>query len=187
MKPSLTVALPTFNPRQDFLDRVMASLRAQTVPPSQWDLLLVDNNSNPPLADLVDLSWHPRASVLVERTQGKMHAIAAAFRNTRTDLVMFLDDDTVAAPDLIAETLKIGDLHVTLGTWSPRVELDLEDKNAIVPQPLRQMLSERLIENLGALNVKLTPPDVAAISNAVPANAVKGTRYPEAQMASLYI
>ena len=45
----------------------------------------------------------------------------------------------------------------------------------------------RLIENLGALNVKLTPTDVAAISNAVPANAVKGTRYPEAQMASLYI
>lgn len=45
----------------------------------------------------------------------------------------------------------------------------------------------RLIENLGALNVTLTPADVAAISNMVPANAVKGTRYPEAQMASLYI
>ena len=45
----------------------------------------------------------------------------------------------------------------------------------------------RLLENLGALNVKLTPADIAAISSAVPANAVKGTRYPEAQMASLYI
>ena len=45
----------------------------------------------------------------------------------------------------------------------------------------------RLLENLGALNVRLTPADIAAISSAVPANAVKGTRYPEAQMASLYI
>lgn len=45
----------------------------------------------------------------------------------------------------------------------------------------------RLLENLGALNVRLTPADIAAISSAVPTNAVKGTRYPEAQMASLYI
>jgi aryl-alcohol dehydrogenase-like predicted oxidoreductase len=45
----------------------------------------------------------------------------------------------------------------------------------------------RLLENLGALKVTLTPADIAAISSAVPANAVKGTRYPEAQMASLYI
>jgi glycosyltransferase involved in cell wall biosynthesis len=146
MSVSLTVALPTYNPRQDFLDRVLASLRAQTVPAAQWDLLLVDNNSTPPLSALVDLSWHPRARVLVEPTQGKMHAVAAAFTNSHTDLVMFLDDDTVAAPDLIAETLAIGARHTMLGTWSPRVELDLEDKTAEVPPRLRQMLSERLID-----------------------------------------
>jgi aryl-alcohol dehydrogenase-like predicted oxidoreductase len=46
---------------------------------------------------------------------------------------------------------------------------------------------ERLLENLGALNVKLSEADLARISQAVPAGAVKGTRYPEAQMASLYI
>jgi aryl-alcohol dehydrogenase-like predicted oxidoreductase len=45
----------------------------------------------------------------------------------------------------------------------------------------------RLLENLGALKVTLTPADMAAIASAVPAGAVKGTRYPEAQMGSLYI
>jgi aryl-alcohol dehydrogenase-like predicted oxidoreductase len=45
----------------------------------------------------------------------------------------------------------------------------------------------RLLENIGALNVKLSDGDMAEISNAVPAGAVKGTRYPEGQMASLYI
>jgi aryl-alcohol dehydrogenase-like predicted oxidoreductase len=46
---------------------------------------------------------------------------------------------------------------------------------------------QRLTENLGALDVKLSDSEVAEISSAVPKGAVKGTRYPEAQMASLYI
>jgi len=46
---------------------------------------------------------------------------------------------------------------------------------------------ERLAENLGALDVRLSDSEMAEISDAVPKGAVKGTRYPEAQMASLYI
>jgi aryl-alcohol dehydrogenase-like predicted oxidoreductase len=45
----------------------------------------------------------------------------------------------------------------------------------------------RLDENIGALKVKLTPNEVAEISDAVPPGSAKGTRYPEAQMPSLYI
>ena len=143
---TLAVALPTYNPRRDYLQRVVESLRAQTVSPEGWEFLLVDNNSSPPVDGTVDLSWHPHARVLVETTQGKMHAIVSAFRNTRTDLVMFLDDDTVAAPDLIEHTLRIAEQHTMLGTWSPRVELELEDSTASLPPPLRQLLSERLVE-----------------------------------------
>jgi aryl-alcohol dehydrogenase-like predicted oxidoreductase len=46
---------------------------------------------------------------------------------------------------------------------------------------------KRMLENVGALNVTLTPAELAEITGAVPADAVKGSRYPEAQMASLYI
>jgi len=47
--------------------------------------------------------------------------------------------------------------------------------------------SARLQDNIGALNVTLSKADLDEISGAVPKGAVKGTRYPEAQMASLYI
>jgi len=47
--------------------------------------------------------------------------------------------------------------------------------------------SKRLAENIGALGVTLTSADLAEISAAVPPGSAKGTRYPEAQMASLYI
>jgi hypothetical protein len=144
--PSLTVVIPTYNPRLDHFERVLASLGEQTVPVSNWDLLVVDNNSKPPLAGQIDISWHPRAEVLVETTQGKMHAIRAAFRHTRTDLVMFLDDDTVAKADLLEQTLSIASQHTMLGAWSPRVELEFEDPAAAPPTRLRSLLSERLIE-----------------------------------------
>lgn len=143
---SLTVALPTYNPRLDHLERVLQSLRTQTVPVASWDLLIVDNNSKPPLAPQIDISWHPRGKVIVETTQGKMHAIKRAFAETKTDLVMFLDDDTVAKADLIEQTLRIGAKHTTLGTWSPRVELEFEDPKAAPPPRLRVMLSERVID-----------------------------------------
>lgn len=146
MSHSLAVVLPTYNPHAEYLARVLASLREQTVGPANWQLLVVDNNSNPPLEGRVDLSWHPHASLLLEPTQGKMHAIKAAFANTRTDLVMFLDDDTVADRDLVAETLAIAGQHSMLGVWSPRVDLELEDRSANVPTRLRAILSERIIE-----------------------------------------
>jgi aryl-alcohol dehydrogenase-like predicted oxidoreductase len=46
---------------------------------------------------------------------------------------------------------------------------------------------ERLVENLGALAVSLSKSDVEEISNAIPAGAAAGTRYPEQQMKSLYL
>jgi aryl-alcohol dehydrogenase-like predicted oxidoreductase len=45
----------------------------------------------------------------------------------------------------------------------------------------------RLQENLGALNVKLGPADVARIGEAVPMGAAAGLRYPEAQLKGVYI
>ena len=46
--------------------------------------------------------------------------------------------------------------------------------------------AKRLDENLGALNVKLSPEEVARMSAAVPAEAAAGTRYPEAAMKAVY-
>ncbi len=56
----------------------------------------------------------------------------------------------------------------------------------VIPIPGTKQ-KKRLLENIGALDVKLSDAEVAEISNAVPAGSAKGTRYPEAQMASLYI
>jgi aryl-alcohol dehydrogenase-like predicted oxidoreductase len=56
----------------------------------------------------------------------------------------------------------------------------------VIPIPGTKQ-KKRLLENIGALDVKLSDGELAEITSAVPAGAVKGTRYPEGQMASLYI
>jgi aryl-alcohol dehydrogenase-like predicted oxidoreductase len=56
----------------------------------------------------------------------------------------------------------------------------------VIPIPGTKQ-KKRMMENIGALSVKLSDADLKEIADAVPKGAAKGTRYPEAQMASLYI
>jgi aryl-alcohol dehydrogenase-like predicted oxidoreductase len=56
----------------------------------------------------------------------------------------------------------------------------------IIPIPGTKR-KERLVENLGALQVELSKADMAEISAAIPPGAAAGTRYPEGQMKSLFL
>jgi aryl-alcohol dehydrogenase-like predicted oxidoreductase len=56
----------------------------------------------------------------------------------------------------------------------------------IVPIPGTKR-KERLEENLHAIDVKLSPAEVAELSVAFPVGAAAGTRYPEGQMKTVYV
>jgi aryl-alcohol dehydrogenase-like predicted oxidoreductase len=56
----------------------------------------------------------------------------------------------------------------------------------IIPIPGTKR-KERLLENLGALQVSLSAADLAEIADAIPVGAAAGLRYPEAQMKSVYL
>jgi aryl-alcohol dehydrogenase-like predicted oxidoreductase len=56
----------------------------------------------------------------------------------------------------------------------------------VIPIPGTKRV-ERLEENLGALDVKLTPEEIAGIAEAVPVGSAAGTRYPAGGMKGVYI
>jgi aryl-alcohol dehydrogenase-like predicted oxidoreductase len=56
----------------------------------------------------------------------------------------------------------------------------------VIPIPGTKQIT-RLEENLGALNVRLTPAEIETISTAIPIGAAAGTRYPEGGMRGVYL
>ena len=114
MPLSVSVVICTHNPRADYLAQALASLRAQTLPLDQWELIIVDNASRVPVAARVDLSWHPRANLLSESTPGLTVARLRGIGAAAAPLIVFVDDDNALAPDYLAQA-------AALAAASPRI------------------------------------------------------------------
>jgi len=102
--PSITVAVCTRN-RPEMLGRLLGSLSDQVVAPHE--LLVIDNApSTPETRELVRTQF-PVARYLVEHAQGLDFARNRALRESNADIVAYIDDDAVAAPDWIAQTAAV--------------------------------------------------------------------------------
>ena len=129
MSPPLFVALCTHQPRTDYLAATMAALRAQTLPLTSWRLLVVDNASIIPLADTLDLGWHPAARIVREEKLGTAHARHRALDEARAagaDLILFVDDDNLLAPDYLATGIALGESWPQLGAWGGQLLPEFE-------------------------------------------------------------
>ncbi len=123
MIPDLSVILCTHNPRLPLLQRVLRALRAQTLSPTQWELIIVDNNSAPPvILASEDSDWHPHLRLINEPQQGLTHARACGIKASRADLLVFVDDDNILRNDYLERALAISQSHPFLGAWGGSIE-----------------------------------------------------------------
>ena len=114
----LSVVVCTHNPRPDYFPQCLDALRCQTLAPNCWELLVVDNRSNEPVADCVDLSWHPVARVVREEMLGLTPARLRGIRETTGGLLVFVDDDNVLDADFLETAGRIAEEKAFLGSWS---------------------------------------------------------------------
>lgn len=117
MTHRLSVILCTHNPRTDYLQRTLEALRAQTLGSAAYELIIVDNASREPVAGRFDLSWHPAARVVVEPATGLTAARLRGIAEAVSELVVWVDDDNLLAPDYLAEAVRLGDAFPQLGVW----------------------------------------------------------------------
>jgi glycosyltransferase involved in cell wall biosynthesis len=113
----LSVIICSHNPRADFLCRTLNSLRQQTLPLENWELLLVDNASAQSLATSWDLSWHPHAKHIAESQLGLSVARQRGMLESASDLFVFLDDDTPLEESYLTRALEIKRTWPMLGVW----------------------------------------------------------------------
>jgi Glycosyl transferase family 2 len=116
-----SIVICAHNPRPDYLDRVLQALRDQTLPHEKWELLIVDNASEAALASRWDISWHPHGRHIREEELGLAAARRRGMAEAVADILVFVDDDNVLAPDYLSEALRIGQEWPELGTWGAGV------------------------------------------------------------------
>jgi glycosyltransferase involved in cell wall biosynthesis len=128
--PAISVVICTHNPRYDYLDRVLAALRAQTFDKSEWELLLVDNHSTESLASKWDITWNPLGRHIRESQVGLTNARLCGIREAAADLLVFVDDDNLLSPNYLEDCLEIANDFPQLGAWGGNVSGSFE-----VPPP----------------------------------------------------
>ncbi len=114
----ISVIICTHNPHPGRLDRTLSGLRAQTLPASQWECLIVDNASAPALA--CNPQNFQNLRVTREPRPGLTHARRRGLRETSSALCIFADDDNVLAPDYLEQALNLAASHPRVGAFGGR-------------------------------------------------------------------
>lgn len=114
----LSVIICSHNPRPAYFAKCLEGLRWQTFPPGAWELVIIDNRSDMPLAESIDLAWHPGARVLREETLGLTPARLRGIRESKGELLVFVDDDNVLDADFLETAQRIMEERPYLGSWS---------------------------------------------------------------------
>ena len=79
----LSVVICTHNPRPDYFPRCLNALRSQTLSPDLWELVVVDNRSDGPGVERIDLSWHLTARIVREESSASLLPACAASARRR--------------------------------------------------------------------------------------------------------
>jgi glycosyltransferase involved in cell wall biosynthesis len=131
----LTVIICTHNPCQEYLSRTLFALQSQTLDKTDWELIIIDNASEVPVASNYNLAWHPLGRHVAEPQLGLTPARLRGISEARTNLLVFVDDDNLLDPDYLEVADSIQNVHSMLGAWggSYRGEFEIPPPQWLLP------------------------------------------------------
>lgn len=138
----ISVIIPVYNPPDDHLNATLAALRGQTLPVTDWELVVVDNRSVPPVGSAA-AGWHPHGKVVREEKPGLVAARHRGFKETTGDVIVVIDQDNVLDPDYLEKVLQISSTHPWLGAWGGVMTPRFERPDLAPPQSLYPLLTLR--------------------------------------------
>ena len=137
----LSVIVCTHNPRPEYFRRLIDSLTRQTLPRDEWELLVIDNASDQPLAGVWDLSWHPNARHIREDELGLTAARLRGIKESHGQLIVYVDDDNVIPEDYLTLALEIQRNNPYIAVFGAGA---LDPEFELPPTPKVQCLVPRL-------------------------------------------
>jgi glycosyltransferase involved in cell wall biosynthesis len=95
--PKVSVIIPTYN-RKWFLLETLSSLSKQSLNPSDYEVIIVDDGSTESVQDVIGEGYPFRLRYIYQTNKGDAEARNTGAMNSTADLLVFLDDDIVVAP-----------------------------------------------------------------------------------------
>ncbi|HID97450.1 MAG TPA: glycosyltransferase family 2 protein [Thermodesulfobacteriaceae bacterium] len=106
--PRISVIICTHNPDPELFCKVLSGLRRQTLERTVWELVVVDNASDPPVAVMPCMGGvDGDARVVREERPGLVFARCTGTLYAAGEILVFLDDDNFLKPDYLERALNI--------------------------------------------------------------------------------
>jgi GT2 family glycosyltransferase/peptidoglycan/xylan/chitin deacetylase (PgdA/CDA1 family) len=117
----LSVIIPTYN-RRKLLEDTLAALTRQDLAPSEFEVIVVNDGSSDDTESFLARANPPfRFSYVTQRNAGQAAARNTGMRVARGDVLVFLDDDIVAARQLLSVHAAAHDRHENVVAFGPVV------------------------------------------------------------------
>ena len=125
----LTVIVPAHNPHEERLRLTLAGLASQSIDPTVWETVLVDNASTRFPGPEAYADVQPSNLRLVHEPRlGLAFARMGGFASALGEFAVLVDDDNVLDPNYLAHVLALFDAHPELGVAGgkslPRFEVE---------------------------------------------------------------
>ena len=140
--PLISVILCTYNPNKDLLEWALESVAKQTLDKSHFEVIVVDNNSSPPLTrKSMNNSDNLPLRIIRESKQGLTFSRCAGIAEASANLLVFMDDDNHLDPDYLENAIAIS-------AREPRIGLYGGISRAVLERPVHPW-KEKVIPHLG--------------------------------------
>jgi len=124
--PIVSVVVCTRNPRSRVLCRTIEHLVNQNVSADDWEAIVVDNASDPPVASILE-PWRDRIRVVVHPELGLTSARLRGVREAVGELLVFVDDDNLLDPDYLATAIELARRYPAVGVFGGRISPEFEE------------------------------------------------------------
>jgi glycosyltransferase involved in cell wall biosynthesis len=126
MTKGVSIIVSTFNGSGNLYDTIQHIAAQQLPPGTEWELIIVDNNSSDNSAEVAQQAWETFGpagvgfKVITEKKPGKLYALQYAIKEAVYEYLVICDDDNWLAPDYTKRAYDLLDSRPEVGAMGGR-------------------------------------------------------------------
>jgi glycosyltransferase involved in cell wall biosynthesis len=144
----LSIIVCTHNPSPPVFQRCIDSIQSALEPLEDAELIVVDNDSASPVQGIPLSASKPgfEPKYIKEDKRGLTPARLRGIRESKGDLLVFIDDDNFVRRDFFVQGLRIAEKHPFIGAFSGQVHLLFEKPPPDWSHPYHGLLVRRVFD-----------------------------------------